>query len=451
MDASVTNLIREIAEAAKAQGVPFEHERNGRKHRVFRLGKTVTVIIPNSIVKPLVRLDILRQCAPELGPRWWENTNGKKTTMRNTTEDLVPEEWRPVHDLEGLWEISNAGRYRKAGSKRVEAPRGNPEAPLAKMTDRKGRIHSRNIVHMVRTTFGHKPLKNVQLDNDPARARRERQKMRELRNPIAHQIPDEKIEELKARVEEPEEQGDDMTTTHPVTEPVSKQDTDPDGAPVETDWRRIELPGVRPIYQISEHAEVLGPKGPLQPTDHPQYQKLTVNLRRSADSPYTGAYTPRLDMLMCTVFHGPRPGEAYGPKHLDGDYHNCAASNLEWAKGYAPQESPKPPRRKAEPEDRPSQLVEAIEDAYDAYEAEQAATDAECSMGIVEAEIPDTPAPRNEAWEVTKEVTTIYRCRGVEVIVHPNGQRDIPPLGQGSSEQFMALAKIVEQIEVDAH
>lgn len=487
MDQSITNLIREIADGAKRAGVTFEHERNGRKHQVYRLGKSVTIIIPNSTIKPPVRHDIIRQCVPELGERWWDTTNKKTSTngdnmAHSTNGSTVPEEWKPVHGLVDLYEVSNAGRVRNAVTKRLLALKGNKESPMARMTDNKGRLHEKNVAHMTRTTFGHSPLKNVRLDLDPDRDRKERAKVRELRNPISHMIPDEKVEEIKARVTEPEET---MTVSQESVEmmadaaeaAMTKTHTDPDGVPVETDWRVLRIKGVKPIYQISERGEIMGPRGPLMPQEHPQHKHVNVNLMRVASSPYHGAYSPRLDMLVCEVFKGRRPSEEHGPKHLDGDWRNCAADNLEWAVGYAPKEAPKAPHRRRRTrdeirDDKKNQLELDLQARADAVAAVQETDQVDRQTDWV----PRTPmsdvvandmadaletdrqtehlhlepvAPRSSSWEVTKTTTTVYRCRGVEVTV-ADGTYDIPAMQQASSEQFMALAKIVEQIEIDS-
>ncbi len=38
----------------------------------------------------------------------------------------------------------------------------------------------------------------------------------------------------------------------------------------------------------------------------------------------------RVHVLICTIFHGPRPGSGYEVNHIDGDRSNNRADNLEW-------------------------------------------------------------------------------------------------------------------------
>jgi hypothetical protein len=475
MDSSVTNLVREIADAAKAAGVRFEHCRNGRRHQVYRLGTSVTVIIPNSKVKPLVRLDILRQCAPELGTRWWDKS--KSTTSEGDTmpsEERVNEEWRPVHGMSGLWEISNAGRVRNAVTKRLLTLKGNTEAPVARLTDHKGRIHEKNVVHMVRTTFGHRPLKNVWFDNnDPDRDRKERSKVRELLNPISHQLPDEKIEELKARVEEPETiedraeeptEGDNMTIQAselgiPV-ETVGIRHDDPDGVPVEIEYRPFKMEGIAPHYQVSERGEVLGLRGPLDLMVIPEYEKVIVNMQRTSDSPYTGAARIRLDVAVCTAFHGEQPSPVHGPKHINGDWRDCSAANLVWAQGYAVRSAPKKPKPGKLREQRAArraarQLQEKAQaQQVPEVEAVAVATDKADAMEAKWTEMRELALANQEARsnetkllsEVQVITTKTYVCGTLRVPVLDDGPK-FPPTESLELDELVSLGKIAAAIK----
>lgn len=64
-------LIGEISREAERQGVPFRLYRRGSKHFIYHLGETVIVTVPHSRVNSRSRIEMLKQCEPELGYRWW--------------------------------------------------------------------------------------------------------------------------------------------------------------------------------------------------------------------------------------------------------------------------------------------------------------------------------------------------------------------------------------------
>jgi hypothetical protein len=68
---SISALLREIRKAAQCAGVDFVLHRKGKKHAIYHLGSTVMLPIPHSQVPDRIRQEILRQCEPELGQRWW--------------------------------------------------------------------------------------------------------------------------------------------------------------------------------------------------------------------------------------------------------------------------------------------------------------------------------------------------------------------------------------------
>lgn len=68
---SISALLREIRKAAQCAGVDFVLHRKGKKHAIYHLGSTVMLPIPHSQIPARIRQEILRQCEPELGQRWW--------------------------------------------------------------------------------------------------------------------------------------------------------------------------------------------------------------------------------------------------------------------------------------------------------------------------------------------------------------------------------------------
>lgn len=72
---SIKDLLKLISRAATAKGVVFELHRKGKAHAIYHLGTRVTLPIPYSKVPERIRQEILRQCEPELGYRWWMPTD----------------------------------------------------------------------------------------------------------------------------------------------------------------------------------------------------------------------------------------------------------------------------------------------------------------------------------------------------------------------------------------
>lgn len=66
-----TSLIKEIRQAAKAAGVPFELERQGASHELWRCGTVRTAIPRHGEIGPKMAFEIRRQLEPALGKNWW--------------------------------------------------------------------------------------------------------------------------------------------------------------------------------------------------------------------------------------------------------------------------------------------------------------------------------------------------------------------------------------------
>lgn len=71
MSSQAKSLVGEIAREAARQGVSFRLYRNGAKHFIYHLGETVMVTVSHTKVNHRSRIEILKQCEPELGYRWW--------------------------------------------------------------------------------------------------------------------------------------------------------------------------------------------------------------------------------------------------------------------------------------------------------------------------------------------------------------------------------------------
>lgn len=82
---SISALLREIRKAAALAGVDFVLHRKGKKHAIYHLGSTVMLPIPHSQIPGRIRQEILRQCEPELGQRWWVEGVRKAAHEREIT------------------------------------------------------------------------------------------------------------------------------------------------------------------------------------------------------------------------------------------------------------------------------------------------------------------------------------------------------------------------------
>lgn len=65
------DLIKKIREAAKAQDVSFEKQRQKGSHEVWRCGSTPVVIPKHNEVNEITAENICKSLEPELGERWW--------------------------------------------------------------------------------------------------------------------------------------------------------------------------------------------------------------------------------------------------------------------------------------------------------------------------------------------------------------------------------------------
>jgi hypothetical protein len=65
------DLIRRIADAAAAAGVPWTLVREGGNHTVYRLGGTTIPVPRHREINEITALAIFKQCQTELGDGWW--------------------------------------------------------------------------------------------------------------------------------------------------------------------------------------------------------------------------------------------------------------------------------------------------------------------------------------------------------------------------------------------
>ncbi len=77
-----------------------------------------------------------------------------------------------------------------------------------------------------------------------------------------------------------------------------------------------------PGYTVSRDGTVTGPKGPLKPIIYRGYQRVWLYNEH-------GRKKYRVNVLVCTAFHGPRP-PGKESSHKDGDRGNNSADNLCW-------------------------------------------------------------------------------------------------------------------------
>jgi len=65
-------VIRRIKQAAKAKGVAWTLDRQGRNHEVYRLGRTMIPVPRHTELDDRFAEKVWKECEPELGERWWK-------------------------------------------------------------------------------------------------------------------------------------------------------------------------------------------------------------------------------------------------------------------------------------------------------------------------------------------------------------------------------------------
>lgn len=66
------DLVRRIAERAKAGGVDFGVKREGANHTVYQLGGLTIPVPRHNDIGENLAAEIFKQCVPELGEAWWK-------------------------------------------------------------------------------------------------------------------------------------------------------------------------------------------------------------------------------------------------------------------------------------------------------------------------------------------------------------------------------------------
>lgn len=178
-------------------------------------------------------------------------------------------------------EVSNTGRFRNGVTKAPIPIYGSGGKASVKLVDSHGRRYERNVRRLVRKLFGTAPIRLAQ------------------------------------------------TVTTPIEEDITVSTAENTAE----DWVNLSWPGVVAGYRISREGAVTSPqgkvlKGAIQHSPLGNY--MLMNLLRTGDW-RDGYVKARLDELVATHFVGPRPGENYCTRHIDGDKMNCHADNLEWA------------------------------------------------------------------------------------------------------------------------
>lgn len=66
------DIIKLIAQAAKAQGIDWTEAREGAKHTVFDLDGLMIPISRQRDIDNMMALIIYKECAAKLGKDWWK-------------------------------------------------------------------------------------------------------------------------------------------------------------------------------------------------------------------------------------------------------------------------------------------------------------------------------------------------------------------------------------------
>lgn len=208
-----------------------------------------------------------------------------------TTTLPILERWLPVPGCETAL-VSSTGRVYDTVASHYIAPRGEGEDATVTLTDELGRTWQRNLARVVVSVFGHAPRTDD-----------------ERRDPIF---------------------------VVPANDTPPTPTDDPDGVVTDIAWRAISLPDVVEGYQVSELGEMLSYTGNiLSPSEvglSGKSPKLLLSLARPADSDYASRAMVRLDDMVALAFLPPRPSDRHFPEHINGDWRDCRAENLRWAK-----------------------------------------------------------------------------------------------------------------------